>query len=90
MIHFGTGGWRAVIGDEFTKSNIQLLAKAMVEKMKHEGVSDQVTAAFWPRKRCSGWRKYLRRKGFLQNSSTAPARHRWSCFMCSRRDFLME
>ena len=41
MIRFGTGGWRAIIGDEFTKKNIQILAKAMAEKMKREGVSDQ-------------------------------------------------
>ena len=38
MIQFGTGGWRAVIGDEFTKKNIQILAKAMAEKMKQEKV----------------------------------------------------
>ena len=25
MIGFGTGGWRAVIGEEFTKANVQLL-----------------------------------------------------------------
>lgn len=37
MIKFGTGGWRAIIGDEFTKANIQLLAKAMADKMKAEG-----------------------------------------------------
>lgn len=36
MIQFGTGGWRAIIGDEFTKSNIQLLAKALCDKMKAE------------------------------------------------------
>ncbi len=41
MIHFGTGGWRAVIGDEFIKSNIQLLAKAMCIKMKQEGKTDK-------------------------------------------------
>jgi len=41
MIKFGTGGWRAVIGDEFTKSNIQTLAKAMCDKMKQEGVADK-------------------------------------------------
>ena len=34
MIKFGTGGWRAIIGDEFTKANIQILAKAMCDKMK--------------------------------------------------------
>ncbi len=29
MIHFGTGGWRAVIGDGFTKANVQLLTLAL-------------------------------------------------------------
>lgn len=41
MIKFGTGGWRAVIGDEFTKTNIQLLAQGLVNKMKSEGVAEQ-------------------------------------------------
>lgn len=41
MISFGTGGWRAVIGDEFIKSNIQLLAKAMSNKMKAEGKTEK-------------------------------------------------
>lgn len=41
MIKFGTGGWRAVIGDEFIKSNIQLLAKAMCDKMKAEGKTEK-------------------------------------------------
>ena len=29
MVKFGTGGWRAIIGEEFTKENIQKLALAM-------------------------------------------------------------
>lgn len=41
MIKFGTGGWRAVIGDEFTKENIQLLAQGLVNKMKSEGVAER-------------------------------------------------
>ena len=41
MIRFGTGGWRAVIGDEFTRRNIQILAKALSVKMKKEGVHGQ-------------------------------------------------
>ncbi len=41
MIHFGTGGWRAVIGDEFTKTNIQLLAKAVAVKMKQENKTEK-------------------------------------------------
>lgn len=40
-IKFGTGGWRAVIGDTFTKKNIQLLAQGMVNKMQSEGVAEQ-------------------------------------------------
>ena len=28
MVKFGTGGWRAIIGEEFTKENIQKLAMA--------------------------------------------------------------
>lgn len=39
MIKFGTGGWRAVIGEEFTKHNIQTLAYALARKMKNEGVA---------------------------------------------------
>lgn len=38
MIKFGTGGWRAIIGDEFTKENIQILARAVADKMRAEGV----------------------------------------------------
>ncbi|TCL60388.1 phosphomannomutase [Kineothrix alysoides] len=41
MIKFGTGGWRAVIGDEFTKANIQLLAKALSDKMKAENMAEE-------------------------------------------------
>ncbi|MBQ7581301.1 MAG: phosphoglucomutase/phosphomannomutase family protein [Lachnospiraceae bacterium] len=41
MIKFGTGGWRAVIGDEFTKANIQILAKAVADMMHDEGVAKE-------------------------------------------------
>ena len=40
MIKFGTGGFRAIIGDEFTKANLELLAQALVNKMKDEGVEN--------------------------------------------------
>ena len=29
MIKFGTGGWRAVIADEFTKANIRLVVAGL-------------------------------------------------------------
>lgn len=38
MIKFGTGGFRAIIGEDFTKENIQILSKALCDKMKKEGV----------------------------------------------------
>lgn len=50
MIKFGTGGWRAVIGDEFTKKNIQKLAKALAMKMKDEGVADKGIVAGYDRR----------------------------------------
>lgn len=39
MIKFGTGGWRAIIGEDFTKANIQIFAKAMADKMKAENAT---------------------------------------------------
>lgn len=41
MIKFGTGGWRAVIGDGFTKENIQILARAVADKMRAEEVEQK-------------------------------------------------
>ena len=37
MIEFGTGGWRAVIGDGFTRENIQRVAAALARRMVREG-----------------------------------------------------
>lgn len=46
MVTFGTGGWRAIIGDEFTKANIRLLAKAMCRKIKAEGVEETIVIGY--------------------------------------------
>ena len=37
MIKFGTGGWRAVIADEFTKANLRLLTAGLCRLMDREG-----------------------------------------------------
>ena len=37
MIKFGTGGWRAIIADEFTKENIRLLTAGLCVLMEQEG-----------------------------------------------------
>ncbi|MDO5747690.1 MAG: phosphoglucomutase/phosphomannomutase family protein [Actinomycetaceae bacterium] len=41
MFRFGTGGWRAIIGDEYTRRNLRALAAAMAIKMKNEGVAQK-------------------------------------------------
>lgn len=41
MIKFGTGGWRAIIGDEFIKDNIVLVAQAVAHMMKEENVTEK-------------------------------------------------
>ena len=40
MIKFGTGGFRAIIGDEFTKANIELLTQGLANKIKGEGLQN--------------------------------------------------
>ena len=40
MIQFGTGGWRAIIADGFTKENIRLVAAGLCGLMKDEGLED--------------------------------------------------
>ena len=71
MIKFGTGGFRAVIGEDFTKENIQILSKALCDKMKKEGVENTGMVIGYdvscPRKPCSGLQWYSRQKGYIQN-----------------------
>lgn len=41
MIKFGTGGWRSIIGEDFTKDNIRLLVQAMCDDMRQSGKDDK-------------------------------------------------
>lgn len=41
MIEFGTGGWRAIIADGFTKQNVRLLAQGLADRMHAEQVADR-------------------------------------------------
>ncbi len=41
MIQFGTGGWRAVIGDGFTRANIRRVAAALARRMQEEGCAEE-------------------------------------------------
>lgn len=68
MIAFGTGGWRAIIGDDFTRENVQRLTLAVARRMKREenddrGFASATTGAFCPRGRAMGggdpWRRSI-------------------------------
>lgn len=39
---FGTGGWRAIIGEDFTKTNVQVLSQAIADDMKSKGWNEIV------------------------------------------------
>lgn len=41
MIKFGTGGWRAVIGDEFVKENICKVGQGVAELARSQGKTDK-------------------------------------------------
>ena len=41
MIKFGTGGWRSIIGEDFTKENIRLLVQAMCDEMRETNKDDR-------------------------------------------------
>lgn len=41
MIKFGTGGWRAIIGDEYTKENLCILCTAVANMMQDENKADK-------------------------------------------------
>lgn len=81
MIKFGTGGWRAVIGDDFTKANIQILAKAMAKKMQAEGVADKGLVIGYDRRflsketiywSCEVWAKEGIKTWFVNRSVPTP------------------
>lgn len=41
MIKFGTGGWRAVIGEDFIKENVCKVAAGVLQLMRSEGKTDK-------------------------------------------------
>ncbi len=50
MIQFGTGGWRAVIGDGFTRENISRVAAALAMRMRQEGCAEEGICAGYDRR----------------------------------------
>lgn len=50
MVEFGTGGWRAIIGDQFTRANIRIVAAALARRMREEGNAEQGIAIGYDRR----------------------------------------
>ena len=50
MIKFGTGGWRAIIADGFTKENIRLLTAGLCVHMDKEGYSGNTVCLGYDRR----------------------------------------
>lgn len=50
MIEFGTGGFRGVIGDTFTKENIELTAGALAQVMREDGKTGLPVAVGYDRR----------------------------------------
>ncbi len=46
MIHFGTDGWRAIIGNEFTPENVGRVTRAFAEFLKRRGAPNFVYLGF--------------------------------------------
>lgn len=65
MIQFGTGGWRAIIGDGFTRANIQRVATALGHRIAREGARPEI---------CIGYdRRFLSREAAIWFSEAIAA-----------------
>ncbi len=47
MIRFGTGGWRAIIGEDFIKRNVCLVTEGICALMREEGKTDRPLMLGW-------------------------------------------
>ncbi len=76
MISFGTGGWRAIIGEDFTKENLQKLMTALIKRMIKEEVAERGI--------CIGYdRRFLSRQAAEWSAEVAAA-HGVHAFIINR------
>ncbi len=58
-IKFGTGGWRAVIGEDFTQENVRRVAAGILELMREENKTDKPVIIGYDRRflsdKAAGW-----------------------------------
>ena len=46
MIHFGTSGWRGIVGQDFTFRNVRLVMEATVSVLRHRGQLGEVVVSY--------------------------------------------
>ncbi|SNU01875.1 Phosphoglucomutase/phosphomannomutase, alpha/beta/alpha domain I [Ruaniaceae bacterium KH17] len=67
MIHFGTGGWREIIGDQFTRENVRRITQALCNRMSAEGVTERGIVVGYDRRFLSGEAALWATEVFLGN-----------------------
>ena len=55
LIQFGTGGWRAIIGEGFTLHNVRRLAQALANEVTRRGLEKQGVVIGYDRRFLSDW-----------------------------------
>ena len=83
MIHFGTGGWRAIIADEFTKANLRLLAAGLCSLMKKEGYAGEELCVGYDRRFLAKESAHLT-DGFLQRNLPTGSPKSWRAMASGR------
>ena len=76
MIKFGTGGWRAIIADGFTKENIRLLAAGLCRVMEKEGLKGTTV--------CLGYDRRFLSKEAMFWAAEVLAGHGFPCYVIIR------
>lgn len=88
-IRFGTGGFRGVIGQEFTVEAVQRIAQGLSDMMKAEGAAGPVPIGFdnrflsdlFARRMAKCWRG----TGSSACCMKAPCPRPWSCAPCATK-----
>ncbi len=67
MIEFGTGGWREIIGDGFTRANVRLLVQGLCDRINAEGVASRGVVVGYDRRFLSDVAAWWATEVFLGN-----------------------
>ena len=84
-IAFGTGGFRGVIGEDFTKENVQRIAQGLADMAASDGVKTAVPIGFDNRFLSDAFAQWMAEVLAANGIMTAPCPRPWSCAPCATR-----